>query len=128
MPALEPYMAVLVLLAAALTAFAAMLAAAMRGHGPLYGSLVVARRGAQDIEGRAGNGLSADSVAVGPDRPPVPVRSALKPEPRAEGSPRRLRSPDETELDEVLRGGFAAAAFNRGARGGRRLAKLASRP
>ncbi len=129
MPAFEPVLALLGLLAVALAALAVMLAAALRGHGPLYGTFIVARLTQQtnvqtrlsQLDGRELLGLSDDPAPAPAAAPNDGGRSessaGRRSDLRPDGSPRRqMRPPDEGELDEVLRGSFAAAAFNRAAR------------
>jgi diguanylate cyclase (GGDEF)-like protein len=116
MLAVEPLLLILGVGCFALLVTAALLAAALRGRGLLYGRLVVDRqRGAAeeaalDRPDLAANGVESSSTIrfLARDR---------RLDARGEMIARRyVRPSDDEELDEVLRGSFAATTFNHAVR------------
>jgi diguanylate cyclase (GGDEF)-like protein len=101
-----------------LVAMAALLAAALLGRGPLYGRfLEIERRPPREeaqTEAEAGATVTADAAAS----PPTVRLLTREPRPdsRSEAAARRRMRPSDEELDEVLRGSFAADRFNRAVR------------
>lgn len=106
----------LILLAVAiliLGGMAVLLFAAVAGRGPLAGRFL-------EIEGRSGKGYraAADSTMdVGAPNPSVRLLPREhRPESHADAARRRARRTSDDELDEVLRGSFAAEMYNRAVR------------
>jgi len=116
MLAVEPLLLILGVGCLALLVTAALLAAALQGRGPLYGRLVVDRQrqeakdAALDQADLAANGVGTSSTIrfLARDR---------RHDARGEMIARRyVRPSDDEELDEVLRGSFAATTFNHAVR------------
>jgi diguanylate cyclase (GGDEF)-like protein len=115
MLAVEPLPAILAVATAALVVLAALLAAALTGRGPLYGRFLVIDQ----------QPPLTDDLAAPPESDPVDgaipptirlLTRARRPETPGEALARHgTRSSDE-ELDEVLRGSFAADTYNRAVR------------
>ena len=92
-----------------------MLAAALRGRGPLYGRLIeISRRPREADGGSQGEGIVSDSAA-----PASTIKLLVReprPKPRADEVRRAARRPSEDELEDVLRGSFEAETYNRSVR------------
>ncbi len=115
MPAVEPLLAILAVATVVLVVLAALLAAALTGRGPLYGRFLVIER----------QRPLTDYLAAPPESVPVDggasstvrlLTRERRPETQSEALARRATRPSDDELDEVLRGSFAADTFNRAAR------------
>jgi diguanylate cyclase (GGDEF)-like protein len=91
---------------------AALFAAALMGKGPLYGRFLEIDRGT-----RAGGTATKDEApAAEIPNPAQGVRLLVRgprPEPRGDGVRRMIRRPSDDELEDVLRGSFAAETYNR---------------
>ena len=115
MLAVEPLLILFGLAIFALLAMAALVAAALRGRGPLYSRLVErqrqpARSSPPEAPDPQTDGIVASSTIrfLARDR---------RHDARSEVIARRyVRPSDDDELDEVLRGSFAIATFNRAVR------------
>jgi diguanylate cyclase (GGDEF)-like protein len=113
MPPSEPLVAILAAATLFLMVLAVLLAAALRGRGPLYGRLLEINvgepRGKHDPEGEPEEGYSA--------RPSVRLlarnRQRLA---RTDMVARRGPRPPDDGLDRVLRGSFAVDTYNRAVR------------
>jgi diguanylate cyclase (GGDEF)-like protein len=118
MQGVEPILGILGAATVLLMIMAVMLAAALLGHGPLYGRFVESER-------QAGNPTGGDTPK-GAQRVPltaVPLQSGVRlqarervPGARADALARRGFRQSEDEMDEVLRGTFAIDTFNRAVR------------
>jgi diguanylate cyclase (GGDEF)-like protein len=114
MSIVEPLLAILAVVTAALVVLAALLVAALTGRGPLYGRFLVI-----DQQPSLADDLATppESVPGGAISPTVRLLTrARRPETRSEALARHGQRPSDEELDEVLRGSFAADTFNRAAR------------
>lgn len=94
---------------------AAMLAAALRGKGPLYGRIVEIARKQPQV------GKPAAEEAPVPGTPPAAQQVRLlvrepRPESRTDEVRRQARRASAEELDDVLRGTFAAETYDRAVR------------
>ena len=118
MQGVEPILGILGAATVLLMIMAVLLAAALLGHGPLYGRFVESER-------QAGNPTGGDTPK-GAQRVPltaVPLQSGVRlqarervPGARADALARRGLRQSEDEMDEVLRGTFAIDTFNRAVR------------
>jgi diguanylate cyclase (GGDEF)-like protein len=91
---------------------AAMLAAALKGMGPLYGRFVEIERRPR----KGGEAAREEAPASDSEAPPSTVRLLVRerrPKPRPDQVRRGTRGPSEDELEDVLRGPFEAEAYNR---------------
>jgi diguanylate cyclase (GGDEF)-like protein len=116
MLAVEPLLALLGVVCFALLVTAALLTAALRGRGPLYGRLIVERQrqaprpAAPEPPDAEPDGIVASSTIRF-------LARERRHDPRIEAVARRsLRPTDDEELDEVLRGSFAVSTFNHAVR------------
>ena len=106
---MQPLVAVLVVAGFILAAVAALLAAAIGGYGPMAGHLLdLAGPDRRPDEGVFGNGSRAWTRA----RTGLARRHVIPAEPRTGGQ----RPDAENELEDVLRGTFAAETYNRAVR------------
>ena len=115
MPAVEPLLAILAVATVVLVVLAALLAAALTGRGPLYGRFLVIDQPPSPTDDL---GAPPESNPVDGAIPPTVrlLTRARRPETPGEVLTRHgTRSSDE-ELDEVLRGSFAAVTYNRAVR------------
>jgi diguanylate cyclase (GGDEF)-like protein len=115
MPAVEPLLAILAVATVVLVVLAALLAAALMGRGPLYGRFLVIERQRPRTDYPA---APPESVPVdGAASPTVRLLAReRRPETQSEALARHGLHPSDDELDEVLRGSFAADTFNRAVR------------
>ena len=115
MSTVEPLLAILAVATVALVVLAALLAAALTGRGPLYGRFLVIEPQRPPTDDLA---APPESVTLGVAASPSVrlVARERRPETRGEALARHGMRPSDDELDEVLRGSFAAATLNRAVR------------
>lgn len=110
---IEPLLVILAAAIVLLVLMAVLLAAALTGHGPLYGRFLEIERKPSPF----------DEAAARTPQGQIPIQPAIRllareprPGARADAIARRgMRAGDE-ELDEVLRGGYAVDTYNRAVR------------
>jgi diguanylate cyclase (GGDEF)-like protein len=115
----EPVLGVLAVAIVLLIAMAALLTAALMGHGPLYGRFLEIERTPRVAQIEDDGGPQEGRVPL----TAVPAQTGTRllvrdrlPGARADALARRGLRPSEDELDEVLRGTFAIETFNRAVR------------
>ena len=126
MLAVEPLLGIVASAIVVCVAMAALILAALMGHGPLYGRfLEIDRSGQKPLADRtdADSDANPDAPVDSSDRPAIAVGPAVsllardrRPGARADAIARRRSRPIDDEMDEVLRGSFALDTYHRAVR------------